>query len=84
MKDHIVVSDYKPELSREWDATHYPGPGIYETSVGFAVVYGTVQCLSMITVRPMPEIVRQPPQAANNAGAVDVHRLFDQLIELKG
>jgi hypothetical protein len=79
MKKYIEVQDYRPAVGMEWTANNYPGPGLYETHSGIALVYGAPPSVSIISVQPMPEI---KTQAEGNS--IDVHRLFDQLISLKG
>lgn len=82
MKRYIEIESYEPSIDTEWIASSYPGPGIYKTSTGLAMVYGTTPCVAMATVHPMPKII-EADLDQKPASGVDVHRLFDQLIELK-
>lgn len=83
-----------PEPGREWTPDSYPGPGIYRTNDGrFFIVGRTLPGAPMTVVGGalMPDvatqIVSRGARGASAAGGadhgVDVHRLFDQLIELK-
>lgn len=83
-----------PAPGREWTPDNYPGPGIYRSSDDRLFIVGRTLPGTPMTVvggSIMPDVVGQIVSrgargASGSGGAdhgVDVHRLFDQLIELK-
>lgn len=71
---YLKVQDFSPPLGQEYIASAYPGPGLYLHSNG---------SLMMVTGTVMSILASQVPPFEQGGTGVDVHRLFDQLIELK-
>ena len=66
------------EGEEEWKLSNYPGPGAYLLPSGtVAIAYGYPLMVTMLP--PGTAEIR----TSDGRQGVDVHRLFDQLIELK-
>lgn len=78
---HIKVrEDFTPPPGREWESAIYPGNGAYRLTNGiFMVASGVVYQIGM----PGWELLISGGKDSGS-GAIDVHRLFDQIITIAG
>lgn len=80
----IPLKEFTPAPSMEYVATAYPGPGAYLLPSGNVVFVSAVSTCMSIMPPYLPRIEDQVPAAAQSpTPSVEVHRLLDQLIELR-
>ena len=74
----IKLKRHTPPVGREYEATSYPGIGAYLTPIGIIFVLPD-NLTWVVNMNNWQNFVQENDAAGN----IDVHRLFDQMIELR-